>query len=53
MKAYNLYYNQKVVLVTTQSFYMVYLSQKSWYNKGTVLFIEDINTGELRKFVVE
>lgn len=53
MKAYNLYYNQKVTLVTAQSFDVVYLSQKSWYTKGTVLFVEDTDTGELRKFVVE
>lgn len=53
MKAYNLYYNQKVTLILAESFFAVYLSQKSWYNKGTILFIEDTNTGELRKFVVE
>ena len=53
MKAYNLYYNQKVALVTAQSFNIAYLSQKSWYTKGTVLFIEDVETGDLRKFVVE
>ena len=53
MKAYNLYYNQKVTLVVAQSFDAVYLSQKSWHTKGTVLFVEDTDTGELRKFVVE
>ena len=53
MKAYNLYYNQKVTLVMAQSFDIVYLSQKSWYTKGAVLFVEDTDTGELRKFVVE
>ena len=53
MKAYNLYYNQKVTLIPAESFFAVYLSQKSWYIKGTVLFIEDTDTGELRKFVVE
>lgn len=53
MKAYNLYCNQKVILVTGQSFDIVYLSQKSWYTKGTVLFIEDIDTGELKKFIVD
>lgn len=53
MKAYNLYYNQKVTLIPAASFFAVYWSQKSWYSKETVLFIEDIETGELRKFVVE
>lgn len=53
MKSYNLYYNQKVTLIPAESFFAVYWSQKSWYNKGTVLFIEDTDTGELRKFVVE
>ena len=53
MKAYNLYYNQKVTLIPAESFFAVYWSQKSWYTKGTVLFIEDVETGDLRKFVVE
>ena len=53
MKAYNLYYNQKVTLIPAESFFAVYWSQKSWYTKGTVLFIEDVKTGDLRKFVVE
>ena len=53
MKAYNLYYNQKVKLIPAESFFAVYWSQKSWYTKGTVLFIEDAETGDLRKFVVE
>lgn len=53
MKTYNLYYNQKVTLIPAESFFAVYWCQKSWYSKGTVLFIEDTDTGELRKFVVE
>lgn len=53
MKAYNLYYNQKVRTMQAQSFFAVYWSEKVWHTKGTVLFIEDVETGDLRKFVVE
>lgn len=53
MRKYTLYYNQKSMLIQAESFDMAYAGNKSWFTPGYVFFIEDIETKELRKYVVE
>ena len=52
MNTYYLYYNQHKNIVSAASFDMVYLGLKHWYTPGTIFFIEDARTKEIRKFIV-
>ena len=52
MNLYRIYYNQRTTEVVASSFEMAFASEKSWYSKGTVLFVEDVNTSEIKKFMV-
>lgn len=45
---YRLYYNQRTTEVVASSFEMAFASEKSWYSKETILFVENVN----RKFIV-
>ena len=49
---YRIYYNQRTTEVVASSFEMAFASEKSWYSKGTVLFVENVNTSEIKKFIV-
>lgn len=49
---YRIYYNQRTTEVVASSFEMAFASEKSWYSKGIVLFVENVNTSEIRKFIV-
>lgn len=53
MRKYTLYYNQKSMLIQAESFDMAYAGNKSWFTPGYVFFIEDMETKELRKYVVK
>ena len=53
MNLYRIYYNQRTTEVVASSFEMAFASEKSWYSKGTVLFVEDVNTSEIKKFMVQ
>ena len=50
---YRIYYNQRMTEVVASSFEMAFASEKSWYSKGTVLFVENVNTSEIKKFMVQ
>ena len=52
MKKYNLYFNQRVKTLQASSFDIVYAAEKCWFVPGTIFFVEDTETGELRKYVV-
>lgn len=52
IKKYNLYYNQKVKTFQASSFDILYMAEKCYFVPGTILFVEDAETGELRKYVV-
>ena len=41
------------MLIQAESFDMAYAGNKSWFTPGYVFFIEDMETKELRKYVVE
>ena len=49
---YRLYYNQRTTEVVASSFEMAFASEKSWYSKETILFVENVITSEIRKFIV-
>lgn len=49
---YRIYYNQRTTEVVASSFEMVFASEKSWYSKATILFVENVNTSEIRRFIV-
>lgn len=53
MNTYYLYYNQDRTIVSADSFDMVYLGFKYQYKLGTILFIENIKTKEIKKYIVE
>ena len=53
MNLYRIYYNQRTTEVVASSFEMAFASEKSWYSKGTVLFVENVNTSEIKKFMVQ
>lgn len=53
MRKYTLYYNQKSMLIQAESFDMAYAGNKSWFTPDYVFFIEDMETKELRKYVVK
>lgn len=53
MNTYYLYYNQQRKIVSAKSFDMVYLGWKYWLMPGTILFIEDVKTKEIKKYIVE
>ena len=53
LNLYRLYYNQRTTEVVASSFEMAFASEKSWYSKGTVLFVENVNTSEIKKFMVQ
>ena len=46
---YRIYYNQRTTEVVASSFEMAFASEKSW---ETILFVENVNTSEIRKFIV-
>ena len=48
-----LYYNQHRNIVSAKSFDMVCLGWKHWLMPGTILFIEDVKTKEIKKYIVE
>ena len=50
---YRIYYNQRTTEVVASSFEMAFASEKSWYSKETILFVENVNTSEIRKFIVQ
>ena len=50
---YRIYYNQRTTEVVASSFEMAFASEKSWYSKETILFVENVNTREIRKFIVQ
>ena len=52
LNLYRLYYNQRITEVVSSSFEMAFATEKSWYSKGAILFIENVNTSEIRKFIV-
>ena len=52
LNLYRLYYNQRITEVVSSSFEMAFTTEKSWYSKGAILFIENVNTSEIRKFIV-
>ena len=49
---YRICYNQRTTEVVASSFEMAFASEKSWYSKETILFVENVNTSEIRKFIV-
>lgn len=51
-KIFNIYHNQKSTTIKATCFAAAFASQKSWYSKGTVLFIEKEDTGIIKKFIV-
>ena len=51
LNLYRIYYNQRTTEVVASSFEMAFASEKSWYSKGTVLFVENVNTSEIKKFM--
>lgn len=53
MNTYYLYYNQHRNIVSAKSFDMVCLGWKHWLMPGTILFIEDVKTKEIKKYIVE
>lgn len=53
MNTYYLYYNQHRKIISAASFDMVYIGNKHWFMPGTILFIEDVETNEVRKYIVE
>ena len=53
MNLYRIYYNQRTTEVVASSFEMAFASEKSWYSKETILFVENVNTREIRKFIVQ
>lgn len=53
MNTYYLYYNQHRKIISAASFNMVYIGNKHWFTPGTILFIEDVETNEVRKYIVE
>lgn len=53
MNTYYFYYNQHRKIMSATSFDMVYLGNKHWFTTGTILFIEDVKTKEIRKYIVE
>ena len=50
---YRIYYNQRTTEVVASSFEMAFASEKSWYSKATILFVENVNTSEIRRFIVQ
>lgn len=52
MNLYRIYYNQRTTEVVASSFEMAFASEKGWYSKETILFVENVNTSEIRKFIV-
>ena len=50
---YKIYYNQRTTEVVASSFEMAFASEKGWYSKGIVLFVENVNTSEIKKFMVQ
>ena len=50
---YRLYYNQRITEVVASSFEMAFATEKSWYSKETILFVENVNTSEIRKFIAQ
>ena len=53
MNTYYFYYNQHRKIMSATSFDMVYLGKKHWFTPGKILFIEDIKTKKIRKYIVE
>ena len=53
MNLYRIYYNQRTTEVVASSFEMAFASEKGWYSKETILFVENVNTSEIRKFIVQ
>lgn len=51
LNLYRLYYNQRITEVVSSSFEMAFATEKSWYSKGVILFVENVNTSEIRKFI--
>lgn len=52
MNLYRIYYNQRTTEVVASSFEIAFASEKNWYSKGTILFVENVNTSEIRRFIV-
>lgn len=51
-KIFIVYYNQKETTIKATCFAAAFASEKTWYTKGTVLFIEKEDTGIIKKFIV-
>lgn len=51
-KIFNIYHNQKSTTIKATCFAAAFASEKTWYTKGTVLFIEKEDTGIIKKFIV-